>query len=442
MIIITFIIATDLYKASMICEHMKPKKIFIVEDSRIVALELKKILDGLGYAVVGMAGTGEEAIIKCRETVPDLILMDVKLPGGMNGIKASKEIHTSINVPVVYTTAYSDRDIVDEVQKSYPFGFVIKPYREKDLLVAIETAFTRFEYERKLEESESKYKSLFEGSSDIIFTLDDSWKFLSANWATLNYLNISPEKIISRNFLDLLYALPDRSKNIDFVREKLELFSKTRRPMSFKAVFRSNFNNEPVEMNVRLEYINVTEGNLIIGRAFRVVEDELLKFFISEQQSLSMGNQLFLVGDVSDRLTRNLKRYLDADTVELIRLALVEMTINAIEHGNLEISHQDKTEALKNGHYFEFITNRQGDPSYKDRRVRLEYSISPDEAWFTITDDGAGFDHRSFFERDIADINLEFKPHGRGMLMSKKIFDEVHYSDNGKRVTLVKKIKN
>src|SRR4030042_6162392 len=85
---------------------MKPKKIFIVEDSRIVALELKKILDGLGYAVVGMAGSGEEAISKCRETVPDLILMDVKLPGGMNGSEASKEIRTSISVPVIYTTAY------------------------------------------------------------------------------------------------------------------------------------------------------------------------------------------------------------------------------------------------------------------------------------------------------------------------------------------------
>jgi CheY-like chemotaxis protein/anti-sigma regulatory factor (Ser/Thr protein kinase) len=421
---------------------MKQKKIFIVEDSRIVALELKKILDGLGYAVVGIAGSGEEAISQCREKVPDLILMDVKLPGGMNGIEASKEIRTSISVPVIYTTAYSDREIVEEVQKSFPFGFVIKPYREKDLLVAIETAFTRFEYERKLEESERKYKSLFEGSSDIIFTLDDRWKILSANWASLSYLNISPGKMISRNFLDLLFVSPDGIKGIDFVREKLDLFSKNRRPMSFKAVFKSNFSNEPVEMNVRLEYINITEGNLIIGRAFRVVEDELLKFFISERQSMTIGNQLFMVGDVTDRITRNLKHYLDADTVELIRLALVEMIINAIEHGNLEISHQDKTEALQKGHYFEFITKRQGDPSYKDRRVSLDYSINPDEAQFTITDDGAGFDYRNFFERDIADINMEFKPHGRGLLMSKKIFDEVHYSDAGNRVTLVKKIRN
>src|SRR4030043_818295 len=201
---------------------MKRREIFIVEDSRIVSLELQKILEGLGYAVIGSAGTGDEAISKCMDTPPDLILMDVKLPGPLNGIETSQEIRKKINVPVIYTTAYSDREIVEEVQKSYPFGFVIKPYREKDLLVAIETAFTRFEYEMKLEESERKYKSLFEGSSDIIFTLDDRWKILSANWASLNYLNIRPEKMISKNFLDLLYVSPDGIKNIDFVREQLE----------------------------------------------------------------------------------------------------------------------------------------------------------------------------------------------------------------------------
>ena len=79
---------------------------------------------------------------------------------------------------MIYTTAYSDRTIVDEVQRSFPFGFVIKPYRQNDLLVAIETAFTRFEYELKLEESERKYKSLFDGSGDVIFTLDDGLKII------------------------------------------------------------------------------------------------------------------------------------------------------------------------------------------------------------------------------------------------------------------------
>src|SRR4030042_6254968 len=234
---------------------MKRREIFIVEDSRIVSLELQKILEGLGYAVIGSAGTGDEAISKCMDTPPDLILMDVKLPGTLNGIETSQEIRKKINVPVIYTTAYSDREIVEEVQKSYPFGFVIKPYREKDLLVAIETAFTRFEYEMKLEESERKYKSLFEGSSDIIFTLDDAWNILTVNWAVMNHLNVRPEEIVSKNFLELLYTSPDRNmKAANFVHEKLDFFARNRRPLNFKTSFKSNFNSEPVEMSIRFEY--------------------------------------------------------------------------------------------------------------------------------------------------------------------------------------------
>ncbi|MBN1495549.1 MAG: response regulator [Spirochaetes bacterium] len=420
---------------------MKQKKIFIVEDAQIVALDLKNILEGLGYIVAGIAATGEDAIAMCEAVEPELILMDVKLPGEMNGIEASKEIRKKISVPVIYTTAYSDRNIIDEVQKSFPFGFVIKPYREKDLLVAIETAFTRFEYEKKLEESERKYKSLFEGSNDIIFTLDETCTVQTVNWAVINHLNMPPEEMVSKTFFDLLFTSPDGNfKEIEFVREKFENFQKTRRPINFKTAFISRFNFEPIDMNVRLEYINVSGGDLIIGRAFRVVEDELLKFFISEKQSFSMGTQLFLVGDVTDRMTRNLVRYLDPDTVELIRLALVEIIINAIEHGNLEISYEDKSGAIEKGNYFDYMSGRQANPQYRDRKVRVDFEINQDEARYVVTDSGAGFDYRNFFEREMTEINEEYTPHGRGMIMAKKIFDEMAYNEKGNQVTLVKKI--
>ncbi len=419
---------------------MKGKRIFIVEDSSIVAMDLKQTLLGLGYQVVGIAGTGEEAVAAIGEASPDIILMDVKLPGRLNGIEASKEIRATINVPVIYTTAYSDREIVDEVQKSFPFGFVIKPYREKDLLVAVETAFTRFEYEKKLEDSERKYKSLFEGSDDIIFTLDEGWNILTVNRAVKNHLNMRPEDLLSRQFRDLFHNPSDGDAGThDFVRDKIIHFEKTRRPVSFKAVFRSNFNNEPVEMTVRLERIASIEGDLIIGRAFRVVEDELLRFFNSENQSLVMGNQLFLAGDVAFRVTRNLKRYFDADSVELIRLAFVEVLINAIEHGNLEISYHEKTEALKTRNYFDFITGRQADPSYRDRKVRVDSILNDKEAVYIVEDDGAGFDFAGFLEREMVGADLGYRLHGRGLMMAKKIFDEIEFNEKGNRIRMVKR---
>lgn len=415
------------------------KKLFIVEDSRIISLELQKILEGLGYAILGTAMSGEEAITECARTGPDLILMDVRLAGKMSGIEASREIRKNSNVPVIFTTAYSDRTIIEEIQRSFPFGFVIKPYREKDLLVAIETAFTRYEYEKKLEQSERKYKSLFEGSSDVIFTMDERWNIRTVNWAAMNHLNLRPDDLIDKNFLDLMHVSEDNMKTIDFIPEKLEMFLRNKHPLNFKTTFKSNFNNEPVEMSVRLEYINAAEGDLIMCRAFRVVDDELLKFFTGERQTLVMGNQLFLVSDVAYRLTRNLKRYIDTDAVELTRLALVEIIINAIEHGNLEITFEEKTEAMGQGNYFEYVTKRQNNPRYRDRSVYIESHVGDEQAVYSITDDGAGFDHASFFSKEMSDINYEFRPHGRGLLMTKKLFDEITYNAAGNRVTLVKK---
>ncbi|HQL83667.1 MAG TPA: response regulator, partial [Spirochaetota bacterium] len=91
---------------------MKQKKIYIVEDARIIALELQRVLENLGYVVSGIAGSGEEAIEAVVAADPDLILMDVRLSGRMSGIEASREIRKRINIPVIYTTAYSDKTIV------------------------------------------------------------------------------------------------------------------------------------------------------------------------------------------------------------------------------------------------------------------------------------------------------------------------------------------
>ena len=193
-------------------------------------------------------------------------------------------------------------------------------------------------------------------------------------------------------------------------------------------------------MSVRFESIAITGGDLIMVRAYRVVEDEILRFFHSEKQSLIMGNQLFLAGDVAYRITHNLRRYTDTETAELIRLALVEMIINAIEHGNLEVTFEEKSKALGEGMYADFIARRQRDPAYENRRVRIDLSLGPEAAMYTISDEGPGFDHRAFVKMDIADVNVPMKLHGRGMIISKKIFDEIRYNEAGNSVTLVKKL--
>ena len=128
---------------------MAEGRILIVEDEHIVAIGIKRMLKGLGYTVTGVASSGEDAISKAESTFPDLVLMDIMLKGELDGVEAAKEIKERFDVPVVYLTAYSDSNIVERVKKTGPFGYIVKPFDEKDLHSNIEIALHRYRKEKE-----------------------------------------------------------------------------------------------------------------------------------------------------------------------------------------------------------------------------------------------------------------------------------------------------
>ena len=108
----------------------------------------------LGYGVAAHGGTGEEAIQLAAELRPDLVLMDIGLPGEMNGVDAADEIRTRFDIPVVYLTAHSDEDTLARAKLTGPFGYVLKPFETRDLRSTLEMALYKHEQEKKLRESE------------------------------------------------------------------------------------------------------------------------------------------------------------------------------------------------------------------------------------------------------------------------------------------------
>ncbi len=119
---------------------MAGKKILIVEDNAIIAMETIDRVKRLGYGVSGIAATGRDAIRLAGAMQPDLILMDINLRGDMDGIEAAVEIMRRASVPVIYITAYSDEDILKRAMASKPFRYLVKPYKERDLYTSIEEA--------------------------------------------------------------------------------------------------------------------------------------------------------------------------------------------------------------------------------------------------------------------------------------------------------------
>jgi signal transduction histidine kinase len=130
--------------------------ILVVEDDGIIAMTLRNKLIGLGYDVPPTVFSGEEAVAKARELCPDVVLMDIHLRGEMDGIEAAEQIRAQHDVPVIYLTAYADEETLTRAKITEPYGYILKPYQERELQSAIEIALYKHQAERQLREAEAQ----------------------------------------------------------------------------------------------------------------------------------------------------------------------------------------------------------------------------------------------------------------------------------------------
>lgn len=131
---------------------MTNARIMIVEDEWIAAEDTRYRLEDLGYTVSSLASTGKEAIQNAEEEKPDLILTDIVLEGGMDGIEVAKQIYARFGIPFIYLTAYADEKILERIKITEPFGYIVKPFIDEDMTIAIELAL----YKHKAEEKRRK----------------------------------------------------------------------------------------------------------------------------------------------------------------------------------------------------------------------------------------------------------------------------------------------
>jgi PAS domain S-box-containing protein len=145
------------------------RRIYLVEDEPIIAAGIERKVVQLGYEVAGSASSGEKALKAMESTRPDLVLMDIKLEGRMDGIETAAEIRRRFEVPVVFLTAYADEATLDRATKQDPFAYIVKPFTDRELFGAIEVALHRHQLHRELREREQRYRMLSEVLSDFAF---------------------------------------------------------------------------------------------------------------------------------------------------------------------------------------------------------------------------------------------------------------------------------
>ncbi|MBE9145636.1 hybrid sensor histidine kinase/response regulator [Planktothrix mougeotii] len=128
-------------------------KILIVEDELLIAKGLAKKLEKLEYAVVGIASSSESALQKVEETQPDVILMDIVIKGDLDGIETAKLIQEKFNIPVIYVTAYADDETLERAEETESYGYILKPFKEREVHAAIKIALKKHQSTLKMQES-------------------------------------------------------------------------------------------------------------------------------------------------------------------------------------------------------------------------------------------------------------------------------------------------
>ena len=168
-------------------------RILVVEDEAVVALDIRTQLERLGYEVIGTTGRGEEAERLAREGRPDLVLMDIRLEGGDDGVEIGGRLRAEIGAPVVFLTAFSDEPTLRRAKAVAPHGYILKPFDVSDLSATVEMALSRRQAERGLERSHAELRALLDAQRHGTVLVDSEARLAFASLEARRLLGLPDE---------------------------------------------------------------------------------------------------------------------------------------------------------------------------------------------------------------------------------------------------------
>lgn len=195
---------------------MPETKILIVEDEAIVAEDIRNTLQGLGYTVSAVVSSGKEAITKIEEDKPDFVLMDIVLKGDMDGIETAGQIRSRFSIPVVYLTAFTDKKTIERAKLTEPFGYIVKPFEDKELHSTVEMALYKHKMESKLKENESWLSTILKSIGDAVVVTDAESKIQFMNDVAQFLTGWECEKAMGKPLVDIFNIVNEKT------REKVE----------------------------------------------------------------------------------------------------------------------------------------------------------------------------------------------------------------------------
>ena len=270
---------------------MRKTKILVVEDESIVARDIRNMLVALGYEVTGVVASAKSAVQKAQETMPDIVLMDVMLQGTTTGVEAAEQIYTKFSIPVVYLTAYADSTTVQQAKKTEPFGYIIKPFEERELQTTIEIALYKYQMQMDLKDRERWLSTILKSIGDGVIATNKIGAITFMNPLAENLTGWELNQALDRTLSDVFKVMNQKPGKMQRISVKKILDGKES-ALSDEAILVSK-KGKKTPIDPRLEPIKDDSGNITgVVLAFtdvtarKIAEEELKRSF--KQQKIAM----------------------------------------------------------------------------------------------------------------------------------------------------------
>ena len=236
-------------------------RLIIADDEVIISTQLEEFLKTKGFDIVGIATSGIQAVAMAKELMPDLMLMDIVMPGELDGISAASKINRELKIPVIFLTAYADEEMINRAKHIGPFGYVLKPIQEQQILAAIEIALHKQNMEQKLQEAHDMLEQRVEERTQELRLKSES----------LEEMNTALKVLLKKREEDKNELEEKVIYNVkEMVQPFMEKLGRTRlddRQRTFLEILESNLNDivAPFAKKLSTRYLNLTPSEIQIA---------------------------------------------------------------------------------------------------------------------------------------------------------------------------------
>ena len=389
---------------------MSGNRILIVEDNPGVADYIHTVLTDSGYDVSGIVASGEEAVDKVKELLPDMVLMDIDLAGELNGIEAAAQIDAQFDIPVIYLTGYSDDLLLQQAKITKPYGYLVKPVNLRELIATIEMTFYRHQLEKRLKESSAKYRQQLES-----LVKDRTAELTKANEQLQREIDERKrtEEALQESNLRLKEAL-------------VELDDKNKELESFVYI---------VSHDLKAPLVSLTGFASVLLNNYKEYLDETGQLYLSRIQTNveQMGRLIQDLLELS-KIGQMVNDYESVDVTKIIRETIETLEIQLKEKGTEVIIQEDLPTIICNRvrikQVFENLVSNANKFIGEDNsnpRIEIGCHNNQEEFFeFFVKDNGIGIQkeyHEKVFELFARLGNLKVEGTGVGLAIVKKLVE-------------------